>query len=336
VSVRVLLEGMLIGESLAMCRLRSLIERIAPTHLPVLIEGPTGSGKELVAHATHVVSGRKGAFVPFNVCAIPDTMFEDALFGHVRGAFTGAVYDSPGFLTQANDGTAFFDEVSGLPPAAQAKLLRAIETREFRPVGSRRDVRSNFRLVAATNVCLERLQQQSLFREDLRHRFGKIVLTVPALTERREDIARLATHFLATSGLARTTDISARALARLHDYDWPGNVRELKAVVESAAILAPNGRIETEDIAPMLTAEAARRPVQLEFEIRRTIDVLREVRGDVTAAAQSLGVNKTTVYRRLRRARIGIDVLTAPVGAVAGKSLTTARSRIDASVAATS
>jgi DNA-binding NtrC family response regulator len=298
------IERLLLGDSLVMCRLRDLIVRVGPTPVPILIEGPTGAGKELVARATHIASGRKGSFVPFNVCAIPDTMFEDALFGHVRGAFTGAVNDSQGFLAQANGGTAFFDEVSALPLGPQAKLLRAIETREFRPVGARRDATSDFRLIASTNESLEHLQRRAAFREDLRHRFGKIVLQVPPLSQRREDVPLLARHFLASSGIGRETDLTCRALTRLQDYHWPGNVRELRAVVESAAILAPNGKIDAEDVAPLLSAHETRQPVELEFEIVRTIEVVREVEGDVAAAAAMLGVNKTTVYRRLRRARI--------------------------------
>src|SRR3712207_954230 len=131
----------IIGESTAVRRLRALIEVAAPTRLAVLIQGPTGAGKELVAAALHAASGRRGRFVPFNVCAIGETMFEDALFGHVRGAYTGALSDAPGFLLEADGGTAFLDEVSGLQPVLQAKLLRAIETGEFRPIGAKRDAK---------------------------------------------------------------------------------------------------------------------------------------------------------------------------------------------------
>lgn len=302
------LDGLLIGDSLVMGRLRALIARIGPTPLPVLIEGPTGSGKELVARALHVASGRRGSFVPFNVCAIPDTMFEDALFGHVRGAFTGAVHDSPGFLVQANEGTAFLDEISGLTSGAQAKLLRAIETREFRPVGSRRDVRSEFRVVAASNQRLAELQEQGAFREDLLHRFGKLVLRLPALAERREDVPMLAGHFLRQAKSSVT--FTARAAQLLQDYSWPGNVRELRAVVESAAVLCPSDRVDFEDIRPLLCG-TERQSIELEFEIRRTVQVLQETRGDVKAAAALLGVNKTTIYRRLRRAQIDAGTIAA-------------------------
>jgi DNA-binding NtrC family response regulator len=294
------IEGLLLGDSLEIRRLRALIERVAPTNLPVLIEGPTGSGKELVARATHLASGRKGSFVPFNVCAIPDTMFEDALFGHVRGGFTGAVQDTQGYLTQADHGTAFFDEVGGLPLSAQVKLLRAIETREYRPVGARRDVRSDFRVVAATNESLESLQDGGAFREDLRHRFGKLVLRVPSLTERRQDVPRLAQHFL-NECCEMAMQIAPRALATLVEYSWPGNVRELRTVIETAAILCDHSTINAADLLPLL--QGPRQQVRLDFVLQRTLDVLAQVNGDVSAAAGILGVNKTTIYRRLRRNR---------------------------------
>ena len=297
-----LIAEFLIGDSAPMVRLRSLIARVAPTSLPVLIEGPTGSGKELVARALHVTSGRAGAFVPFNVCAIADTMFEDALFGHVRGAFTGALSDSPGYLAQADKGTAFFDEIGGLSTMAQAKLLRAIETREFRPVGGRRDVRSDFRVVAATNTSLVELEARGAFREDLRHRFGKLVLRVPPLAERSEDVVCLAQYFLELADSA-SPGFTVRGTARLERHDWPGNVRELRSVVESAAALAGRNRIDVDDLNTLLSS-AERVSVREDFELRRTLQVLEEARGNVVAAAQLLGVNKATIYRRLRRAGV--------------------------------
>ena len=309
-SAELAIAQLLIGQSPAMVRLRALIAKVARTSLPILIEGPTGSGKELVAQALHVASGRSGPFVPFNVCAIAETMFEDALFGHVRGAFTGALSDSPGYLVQADKGTAFFDEISGLSLMAQTKLLRAIETREFRPVGGRCDVRSDFRVVAATNRSLEELQEQSAFREDLRHRFGKMILKVPPLAERPEDVMSLAHHFLelASDGCPGFT---VRAVARLERHDWPGNVRELRSVVESAAALVSgSNRIDGDDIAELLVS-SQRVSVRDDFELRRTLQVLTEVGGNVVLAAEALGVNKTTIYRRLRRARV-----TRPAAAI--------------------
>src|SRR5512146_522674 len=181
----------LIGDSKPMQRLRALIARVAPTKVPVLIEGETGTGKELVAASLHKQSRRDGAFVAFNVCALSDSMFEDALFGHAKGAFTGAVGESLGFLREANGGTAFLDEISGLPLAQQAKLLRALETGVVRPIGSARDAITDFRLIAATNERVDDLVDQGRFRPDLAHRLRGLVLTLPTLAERVDDIPAL-------------------------------------------------------------------------------------------------------------------------------------------------
>jgi two-component system response regulator AtoC len=302
--MEVILKELLIGESEAMQRLRATILRIAPTSVPVLIEGPTGSGKELVAQALHAASGRRGQFVPFNVCAIADTMFEDALFGHVRGAFTGAMGDAAGFLRQAHEGTAFFDEVSGLPLASQAKLLRAIETGEFRPVGAGKDVKSQFRLVAATNQRLGQLSDKGLFREDLLHRFGKLIVRIPALRDRREDIPMLADHFLARCSPSGAHSLLPSAFNALEEYTWPGNVRELRAVIETVVALAINERINAAEVGRVLENDSPRRATPLlDFEVRRTLETLNEMKGDADLAAASLGVHRSTIYRRIQRAQ---------------------------------
>ncbi|HJR63809.1 MAG TPA: sigma 54-interacting transcriptional regulator, partial [Gemmatimonadaceae bacterium] len=223
-----------------MARVRELVRQIAPTELSVLIEGPTGAGKELVAQAMHAASRRSGRLVAFNVCAIAETMFEDALFGHVRGAFTGATSDAAGYLVEADKGTVFLDEISGLAMGMQAKLLRVLETREFRPVGARLDRRSDFRVVAATNEPLATLLAERRIRADLAYRLGGVVIQVPSLRERPEDVPVLACRFMerarASCGIA--VRLSGEALHALQQYDWPGNVRELKNVVERAAVLA--------------------------------------------------------------------------------------------------
>ena len=183
-----------------------------------------------------------------------------------------------------------------------ARVIRAVETREFRAVGGRRDVRSSFRFLPATSESLESLCDRGAFRHDLRHRFGKVVLRVPALADRREDIAPLVCHFLRLSGNSDAT-ISARAMQWLVEHQWSGNVRALRAVVEAVAVMAPNRRVEVEDLSA-LAGEGPRVRALLAFDIQRTIEVLQSHAGDVYATARDLGVNPTTVYRRLRRARL--------------------------------
>jgi DNA-binding NtrC family response regulator len=293
-----------------MRRLRDLIATIAPSRIPVLIEGPTGSGKELVAALLHNLSGRDGAFVAFNVCALGESMFEDALFGHVRGAYTGAICESLGYLREANGGTVFFDEISGLPLPLQAKLLRAVESGVFRPIGSGRDARSDFRLVAATNENVAELVNAGRFRGDLAFRMSGIVLSVPSLSDRRDDIPALAAHF------ARRTrpkaELTRRAERLLQEREWPGNVRELRQVIDAAMIFARD----------VLDEDAVERALANRASVGRTAcdsasgereeftALLAAARWDTARLAEQLGVHRATVYRRakrfgIRRARTG-------------------------------
>ena len=296
----------IVGESTAVRRLRALIAVAAPTRLAVLIQGPTGAGKELVASALHAASGRRGRFVPFNVCAIGDSMFEDALFGHVRGAYTGAWSETPGFLLEADGGTAFFDEISGLQPMLQAKLLRAIETGEFRPIGAKRDAKSDFRVIAATNERLNVLIGERRFRSDLAHRIGGVIINVPSLAERVEDIPFLVRHFLDRADAAHVI-VTPAALARLAAYHWPGNVRELKQTVEWAAALC-----EAELSEATVQAALAQRAhgivvvsdEDLCVEGRALRQTLERHSWNTDAAARELGVHRATLYRRMKRLRL--------------------------------
>jgi DNA-binding NtrC family response regulator len=298
----------MIGDSAPMQRLRALVETAAPTRLSVLVEGPTGAGKELVAAALHELSGRPGSFVAFNVAAISDSMFEDALFGHVRGAFTGAVSDNAGFLREANGGTAFFDELSGLPASMQVKLLRAIETGRFRPVGARSDHASDFRVVAATNEMTEQLLELRQLRRDLMHRVAAVRIHVPSLDQRLEDLPLLVRHFLNEGGY-RALPVTAAAIRMLQARAWPGNVRELKHLVLWSAAFAAGVLDEralahvAECVGPgaesaMNTESADEGVGQERLRIR---EALERHSWDTESAARGLGVNRATLYRWMRK-----------------------------------
>jgi DNA-binding NtrC family response regulator len=298
-------EPVLVGESLAMRHLRALIENAARTRLPVLIEGPTGSGKELVAAALHAKSGRVGRLVAFNVCAVSEPMFEDALFGHVRGAFTGAVADRPGFLREADRGTVFLDEIGGLPLGLQSKLLRAIETGEFRPVGGAHDVRSDARVLAATNEPIWGLVSAGRFRSDLAHRLAGVVIHVPAISERTEDIPHLVRHFLALAGRS-THQVSAGVMTQLQDRAWPGNVRELRQAVEWAAALGGDQLDEG-----FRVSLAQRTPGGSEVAgdlVERGLlhQLLESHHWDMRKVAYELGVHRATLYRRMKRLNLSV------------------------------
>jgi DNA-binding NtrC family response regulator len=303
----------LIGTSPSMERLRALIARVAPSKVPVLIEGETGTGKELVAASLHRQSRRDGAFVAFNVCALSESMFEDALFGHVKGAFTGALGASLGFLREANGGTAFMDEISGLPLPQQAKLLRAVETGVVRPIGSARDAMTDFRLVVATNERIEHLVELGRFRADFAHRLCGLVLRVPPLSERIEDIPLLVEHFAHRARPGRSTTIDRRVLRRLAERAWTGNVRELRQVVEAALVFCGDVLDEpaldlvlTRNVFHPARAASASRLVERE----ELLAVLESSAWDTARAAASLGVHRTTVYRRMQRLGIAAPSVT--------------------------
>lgn len=295
------LDRYILGASEPIRKLRSTITKLATSRLPVLIQGPTGAGKELVARSLHELSGRAGGFVALNVCAIAEAMFEDALFGHVRGAFTGAFSSTPGFLREADRGTAFLDEIGTLALTSQAKLLRALETGQFRPIGSTEDRRSDFRLLAATNQPLGGLMTSERFRLDLANRLAGVVIEVPSLAARLDDVPLLAETFLAYA--VPGASLSAGAIRALERHQWPGNVRELKHVVEAAAALADSPRLSAADIEEVLdhSRHADVECEQQSFARRRLVELLESVQWDTLAAAGILRVDRTTVYRHMRR-----------------------------------
>jgi DNA-binding NtrC family response regulator len=243
-------------------------------------------------------------------------MFEDALFGHVRGAYTGAIGESMGFLREANGGTAFFDEISGLPLPLQAKLLRAIETGVFRPIGAARDARSDFRPIAATNDDLSELVREGRFRADLWHRMSGVVLRVPALVDRIDDVPVLARHFL--GGGASVTD---DAMAALMTRAWPGNVRELRQVLEAASVFG-NGVIDATAIDAAVANRGAptpkNSPARSLAERSELVAVLESAAWDTSRAASELGIHRATMYRRMKRH--GIEIPTTCLACRAGSS----------------
>ncbi len=283
--------------------MRATITIAARSSASVLIQGPTGCGKELVAAALHAESGRRGKFVAFNVCAISDTMFEDTLFGHVRGAFTGASDHSLGLLREADGGTAFLDEIGGLQLALQPKLLRALETGEFRPVGGRGDVHSDVRIIAATNEDLGSLIADERFREDLAHRLAGVTIRVPSLAERSEDIPLLVRHFLGRAGLG-ALPVSNGALHMLRGRAWSGNIRELKYLVEWAAMIA-QGSLDEAAIDRALATHGLRESKEgLAAEAFELCEALARHEWNKVRAARDLGVHIATIYRRMRKYRI--------------------------------
>ncbi len=300
----------LLGKSPAMQAVFSLIRQAAPGDANVLITGESGTGKELVARALHHNSPRaKRPFVPINCAAVPATLLESELFGHVKGAFTGAVSTRKGLIREAEGGTLFLDEIGDMAPELQAKLLRAIEDRVVRPVGSDEAVPVDLRLVAATNKDLVARIQEGSFREDLYYRLAVIPIHLPALRDRREDIPLLAEHFLRRAAASASKEIrgfTPEAMAALLRHPWPGNVREVENVVERAMTLAMGEQVTPEALlldisaAPdpaALLAKAARRPTIEELTVEYVALVLREVGGDKAKAAEILGISKRTLYR---------------------------------------
>ena len=282
----------------------------------VLVEGESGTGKELVARALHAASPRReGPFVPVDCGALPETIIESELFGHEKGAFTGAV-GAPGLFRVAHGGTLFLDEIGEIPPTVQAKLLRALQEKEVRPVGSTRAVPVDLRVICATHRSLQELVGQGSFRQDLFYRLNVVRLALPPLRERREDIPLLAQHLLEQHQPPGrpAKRFSPDALERLCGYDWPGNVRELENAIEAAIALAVGPVLEARDF-PVGRAEAADRrhqaptglPLSLDAYEREALErALAESGGDAREAARRLGIGRSTLYRKLSRHEIAV------------------------------
>ncbi len=313
---RSLEEGVVIGQSSATKQLIRDISKVAHADAPVLLRGESGTGKSLVAEVIHAHSPRcDRPFVTVTCPAIPESLLESELFGHTKGAFTGAVRDKMGKFELADGGTIFLDEIGELPPALQAKLLRVLQNGECERIGSLQTLCVDVRVIAATNRDLERAIEERRFREDLFYRLNVLPIVIPPLRERRKDIEPLARHFLRL--FARKADKRLEALSdeivhKLCAYPWPGNVRELQNVIERAVVIGKEPRLRSEDIivAPLAgaPAEESREGIASlgDLEQRALIRALEESGGNVSRAARILGVGRDTVYRRLRK--YGIEI----------------------------
>jgi DNA-binding NtrC family response regulator len=303
----------ILGKSKPMREVFDLIRRVADSQTNVLITGESGTGKELAAKAIHFNSDRRnGPFVPVNCAAIPEALLESELFGHVKGSFTDAKGDKRGLFEEAHGGALFLDEISELPVMLQAKLLRAIQEKEIRRVGSTKSIAVDVRIIAATNLSLTEEVKAKRFREDLYYRLNVIEIRMPPLRERREDILLLVDAFLkkcAEAGKKTVKGIGESALALLVDYPWPGNVRELENVIERAVTLARGEKVMAEDLPPAIHGsrgerkvidDAADRTLPLdEVEKEYILRILEKTGGNKHQAAQILGIDRKTLYRKL-------------------------------------
>ena len=323
----------IVGKSERMLRILDLVTQVAPSRATILITGETGTGKELIAKAIHAHSARSDQmFVAVNSGSVPADLLESALFGHVKGAFTGAVAARKGYFEIANKGTIFFDEIGTISPETQAKLLRVIQEREFMPVGSTETVKVDVRILAATNADLKKLVEDGRFREDLYYRLNVINIVLPPLRERKEDIPRLVEYFftkycrenekfLDTDGRS-VLKFEPDAMQLLMDHNWPGNVRELENAVERAVVLAAQSTVPVDvlpdsilqasgvrirrDESGYLPPDASLFEIVADFERRKIIETLETVSGSQTEAAEELRIPLSTLNQKIKR--LNIDV----------------------------
>jgi transcriptional regulator with PAS, ATPase and Fis domain len=310
----------LIGEHSLIQKITVLVKKVAATDATILIMGESGTGKELVARAIHAASPRSDRpFIPVNCGAIPAELLESEMFGHERGAFTGAIGQRAGMFQLANGGTIFLDEVGEMNPTLQVKLLRVLQDREVRPVGADRVMKVDVRVIAASNKELAAEVEAGNFREDLFYRLQVIPIVMPPLRERRSDIPLLVRHFLEKHNRkrpGRPAEIAEDAMVHLWEYDWPGNVRELENLLERLVILSEDGRIEVDHLPPSIRSFISEKKIPRptlgeegldlnsaveEFENRLIEEALRRTKGNKQAAARLLGLKRTTLVAKLRR-----------------------------------
>jgi transcriptional regulator with PAS, ATPase and Fis domain len=309
----------IIGESTTIRGLLSLIKKVAPTDSTVLILGESGTGKELVATSIHDNSERRDSpFIKLNCAAIPEQLLESELFGHEKGAFTGANKFKPGKFDMANGGTIFLDEIGDMPFNLQAKILRILQEQEFYRVGGSRTIKVDVRVIASTNKNIEKMVQEGSFREDLYYRLNVFTLHLPPLRERKEDIPLLVDNFLQNA--PKKVEISSVALQMLVAFSWPGNIRELQNTIESASVIAENGYIEPAQLAGKITGVFTnpdqpdfRMPANIslderlrEIEKSMIIEALRKTGGVQVRATELLGINQRSLWHRIKKHNIDV------------------------------
>jgi two-component system response regulator HydG len=304
----------ILGTSAAMLKVFSLIESAARSDAPVIIYGESGTGKELVASAIHEIgANRQGPFIKVNCSALSETLLESELFGHVKGAFTGASRNRVGRFEAADGGDIFLDEIGDIPPSIQVKLLRVLQEREIERVGDHRPIPVHLRVLSATNKDLEKMVDEERFREDLFYRIGVIPIHLPPLRERREDIPLLVNAFINRIRLKTEKPISGvsrEAYALLSAYDWPGNIRELINAIELAFVLCPSGEILPSHLPSKVAGKRSHMPpsrIAIDTgEHSRLVEALKQAAGNKTKAARILGISRMALYNRM--AKYGIEI----------------------------
>jgi len=297
----------IVGDSPAMRKVLEMVRSVASADATVLIRGESGTGKELIARAIHTASERRYfPIVPVNCGAFPESLLESELFGHEKGAFTGALYTRKGKLEMADGGTLFLDEVGTVAPKTQVELLRVLETKEFTRVGGSKPIRVDFRVISATNQNLEKMVEAGAFREDLYYRLNVISILLPPLRERRQDIPLLAQHFMARYARQMNKpfgEIDPEAMDRLVRHSWPGNVRELANAIERAMVVGGPPRILADDLPFQLEPDRDRPNGDSLAEMERIhIERILEQEGwNVTRAAETLGIDRVTLYNKIRK-----------------------------------
>ena len=320
-AVRDTMPPALLGRTPGMMTVYKQIAHAASADAPVLIIGESGTGKELVARAIHQHGNRsEKPFVPINCGALTETLLESELFGHIKGSFTGAVSDSKGVFQTAHTGTVFLDEVGEMSPALQVKLLRVLQEGEVRAVGTSRPAKVDVRIVAATNVDVERAVAEGKFRQDLYYRLGVVIINLPPLRERREDIPLLIERFLkaASSKAGKQIELTRGALDALATHTWPGNVRELENLIERVVVFSRGSRVDVGDLPSTVTPRAPAPEKRLfddlptldEIERRYLLHVLEQVGNNRTRAAEVMGIDRRTLYRMAER--FGIPLAEQP------------------------